>query len=82
MSQLLETYCMYLHILLYQSVCRVYGPPEAAQQDNDQDNNDKCWKSPSQQEVEQVSALRVLIIHHQHLPEVHCLQDSLRKQIK
>lgn len=65
------------HVSLHQSVHGVYGPAEAAQQDDDQDNDDQSRKPPAQQEVEQVPALCVLVIHHQHLPEVHCLRGQM-----
>ena len=61
------------HISLHQPVYAVYCPSEAAEQDDDQDNNDDSRKSPAQQEVEQVSTLCVLIVHHQDLPEVNRL---------
>lgn len=62
------------HVSLHQAVHSVYGPSKATEQDDDQDNDDESRKSPAQQEVEQVSSLCVLIIHYQHLPEVHCLR--------
>lgn len=67
------------HISLYQAVYSVYGPSKAAKQDDDQDNDDQSRKSPAQQEVEQVSTLCVLVIHHKHLPEVHRLGTELEK---
>lgn len=67
------------HISLHQSVHTVYCPSEAAKEDDDQDNDDHSGKSPAQQEVEQVSTLCVLIIHHQHLPEVHRLGTQFEK---
>ncbi len=67
------------HISLYQSIHTVYAPPEAAEQDDDKDDDDQSRKSPAQQEVEQVSTLCVLIIHHQHLPEVHRLRTQFEK---
>lgn len=70
---------VHLHVSLHQSVYGVYGPSEAAEQDDDQDNNDQSRKSPAQQEVEQVSTLCVLVIHHQHLPEVHRLGTKFEK---
>jgi len=63
-----------------QPVHGVYRPPEAAEQDDDQDDDDQSRESPAQQEVEQVAALRVLVIHHQHLPEVHRLEKEFEKK--
>lgn len=67
---------MHLHVSLHPTVHAVYGPAEAAQQDDDQHDDDQRRKSPAQQEVEQVPALRVLVVHHQHLPEVHGLRTQ------
>lgn len=70
----------HLHISLHQTVHAVYRPPEAAEQDDDQHDDDQRGKSPTQQEVEQVAALRVLVVHHQHLPEVHGLRKTETSQ--
>lgn len=69
------------HVSLNQPVYSVYGPSEAAKQDDDQDNDDQSRKSPGQQEVEQVPTLCVLVIHHQNLPEVHRLGAEFEKAI-
>lgn len=68
------------HISLHQSVNTVYCPSEATKQDDDQDYDDESRKPPAQQEVEQVSTLRVLIVHHQHLPEVHRLGTQIEEK--
>lgn len=64
----------HLHVSLHQAVHAVYGPSEATQQHDHQHDDDQRRKSPAQQEVEQVPPLRVLVVHHQHLPEVHGLR--------
>lgn len=69
----------YLHIPLHQPVYTVYRPSEAAKQDDDQDNDDHSRKPPAQQEVEQVSTVCVLVIHHQDLPKVHRLGTQFKK---
>lgn len=70
---------LHLHVSLHQAVHAVYGPPEAAEQDDDQHHDDQRRKPPAQQEVKQVAALRVLVVHHQHLPEVHGLGGRGRR---
>lgn len=72
---------LHLHVAAHQTVRAVYCPPEAAQQHDDQHDDDQRRESPAQQEVEQVAALRVLVVHHQHLPEVDGLGvDSRRRE--
>lgn len=61
------------HVSSHQSVHAVDWPSVSAEQDDDLHNDDQSRKSPAQQEVEQVATLCVLVIHHQHLPEVHRL---------
>ncbi|TNN48876.1 hypothetical protein EYF80_040899 [Liparis tanakae] len=67
------------HVPVDQPVHVVYRPPEAAEQDDHQDDDDQSREAPAQQEVEQVAALRVLVVHHQHLPEVHRLENEFEK---
>lgn len=64
---------------MYQAIYGVYGPFQGTKQYDDQENDDHSRKSPAQHGVEQVSAVCVLIIHHQHLPEVHCLGIEFEK---
>ena len=45
-------------------------------QDHYQENHHKSWKSPTQQEKQQISPLCVLIIHHQYVPEIHRLRKE------
>lgn len=74
----MHVFCtVHSHVSLHQSVYRVYGPSKAAKQDDDQDNDDQSRKSPAQQEVEQILTVCVLVIHHQHLPEVHRLGGTV-----
>lgn len=63
----------YSHVSVDQAVDAVDVPVVAPQQDDDQDDDDQSGQAPAQQEVEQVAPLRVLVVHHQHLPEVHRL---------
>lgn len=63
----------YSHVPLHQSVDGVDAPVEASEQHDDQDDDDESRKTPAQQEVQQVSTIGVLIIHDEHLPEIHRL---------
>lgn len=71
---------LHLHVSLHQTVHAVYRPAKAAEQDHDQHDDDQRGKSPTKQEVEQVAALCVLVVHHQHLPEVHGLRTQTDRQ--
>lgn len=67
------------HISVYQAVYVVYGPFKGTKQCCEQENDDHSRKSPAQHGVQQVQAVCVLVIHHQHLPEVHCLGIEFEK---
>lgn len=61
------------HVSLHQPVHAVDWPSVSAEQDDDLDNNDQSRKTPAQEKIQQIATLGVLVIHHQHLPEVHRL---------
>lgn len=67
------------HVSVHQAIGSMDVPPKAAKQHDDQDDDGQGRKSPAQEEVEQVPPLCVLIVHHQHLPEVHCLRKQFRR---
>lgn len=69
---------VYSQVTMNESIDLRHAPMIDSSQNNYKENHHERWKPPAEKAEEQAPPLRVLVIHHQYVPEVHRLWKETR----